>query len=227
MKALYGLCRTDLAELAKMLPRKSVVVVLTEDTEPRPLDEYTGIVACFGTRAFGKFRPSLEPSGATVFILDSMMRFRGTNIALVDKDGPLTKDGVKGLLMTKTAPLTFRKPKPIMQIALEKNRDNSLLAVMLHTKHRHSRDPKKQEEFQAAFMDAVLYSKYDVLEGMLEEPARTKLMSIVKSDLATKLSAAVNTVRNGKVAVELAATQHDVSSYDISYTLSYLSKEKK
>ncbi len=152
------------------------------------------------------------------------MRFRGTNVAIVDKDEPLSRDGVKGLLMAKAAPLTFRKPKPIMQIALERAQDNSLLAVMLHAKHRVSRDPKKQEQFQAAFIQAILEQKYDALETILEEPSRTALLDIVKSPQALNLSKAVRTAKDGKAVVEAVALEHEVTAYDIQYILAYLSK---
>lgn len=180
---------------------------------------------CFGTRAFSKFRPVLEPSNATVFVLDSIMRFRGTNIALVDKDEPLTKEKVRSLLTSTTPPLTFVKPKPIMQLALEKNRDNSLLALMLHTKHRHTRDPEKQKEFQSAFVNAILHRKYEPLEALLQEPVRSKVLEIVKSELGNNLAKAVHMARSGKMTVQLAAQQNDVSTFDVSYVIAYLNKE--
>lgn len=169
----------------------------------------------------------LEAAPVTVFILDTIMRFRGTNILLPDKDEPLTRERLNGLLKGTTPPVAYRKPRNIITVALEKNRDNSILALLLHTKYRLGKTPEKQAELQAAFVDAVLHRKHDKLASLLVEPLRTQLLDIVKGDLGNNLAKAVHMAKSGKATVQQAAIQNDVTSFDVNYMLAYLKGTKK
>jgi hypothetical protein len=222
----YGVTQTDASTLIGMLPKRMPVTMLQQGT-PFKRHETKGVLIVWGVRTFASLRAEIEASPhVTTFIMDSRMRFRGTNIPLIDKEEGVNDATVLTLLKKQTRPIKFRKPPSIIASALEKNRDNSILGLMLHTKYRISRSPEKQKQLQTAFVRAIMYKDYTGLRFHLPEPLLSQLLGIIQGELGTNLAEAVKAVKKG-VAIAKAAQQNDVTTFDIQYLVAYLKHAEK
>lgn len=223
----YGLVATDAQTLVGYLPKRLHFRYLQYGVPFEQTDARMAVLA-WGTRAFTQSRAALEASpNVTAFIFDSAMRFRGTNIKLLDLKEPLTEPLVLSMLRKPTPPITFKKPPSVIRKTLEENRDNSILGLMLHAKYRISRSPERQQALQRAFVNAIMNKDFSELRMHVPEPLLSTLTDIILGDAGANLAKAVKEATKG-VPIEKAAQSNDVTTFDVKYLLSYLnSKESK
>lgn len=222
---VYGLTRTNADVLMTLLPKRMPVILLQQGTPFKRLETKAVIIA-WGTRAFTQARVEIEHSPlVSVFILDTGMRFRGTNIKLLDVDRPIDEALILPLLRKQTPPITFRKPPSVIKKALEENRDNSILGLMLHAKYRVSRSPERQQALQRAFVHAIMHKDFSGLRMVVPEPLLSTLTGIIQGEAGSNLAKAVKAVKSG-VPIAKAAQTHDVTTFDVQYLLAYLNSTK-
>lgn len=221
----YGLVATDAHVLMGMLPKRMPVILLQQGTPFKRIETKATIIA-WGTRAFTQARIEIEASPlVSVFILDTRMRFRGTNIKLLDLESPITEPLILSVLKKQTPPITFKKPPSVIRKALQENRDNSILGLMLHAKYRVSRSPERQKALQRAFVHAIMHKDFAGLRLVVPEPLLSTLTSIIQGEAGANLAKAVKEAQKG-TPIAKAAQANDVTTFDVQYLLAYLNSKE-
>lgn len=213
MNSCYGLVRTDVDDLRFLLKGTNFQIAYENVTTPAK------IMVSLGVRTVSRNIEKLKDS--SVLVIDSLIRFRGYTIPILDKDAPVTREKLVTALQKKTEQPTYKAQTPANRVILSKVRKHSIMHLMLQAKYKTT-NAELQKKFDKAFIAALHGNKKPML--MLTNPMGKQLLHWLETENGEKLIAALHS--RPELSAEEASIKYAVPAFDIRYIESLIEKCK-